>query len=213
MEIEWYGHSFFRIKSKGVRVAIDPFSEKIGLKPPKVEADILLISHNHYDHNNKDAVSGDYFLIESEGEYEVKGVFVFGIESFHDQSLGKERGKNIIYKIEFEGWKICHLGDFGQKELTLEQKERIGEVEILMIPVGGIYTISAQEAVRIIQELEPKIVIPMHYFLPQLNIPLDPVEKFLKAMGIKSAKTLDSLKLKKEEKLPGTTEVFVLKPK
>ncbi len=212
MEIIWHGHSFFEIQSKKIKIAIDPFSEKIGLLPPKVKADILLISHNHYDHNNKKTISGDYFLIEGPGEYEVKGIFIEGIESFHDEKGGKERGKNTIYKIEIEGFKICHFGDFGQKELTNGQKEKLENLDVLMIPVGGIFTISAQEAMKIVRELEPKIVIPMHYFLLGLKIKLDPPEKFLKLMGVKSLKPLEKLKLKKGEKLSEETKVILLKP-
>ena len=211
MEIIWHGHSFFEIQSKKTKIVIDPFSEKIGLLPPKVKADILLISHNHYDHNNKKTISGDYFLIEGPGEYEVKGIFIEGIESFHDEKGGKERGKNTIYKIEIEGFKICHFGDFGQKELTEEQKEKLEDLDILMVPVGGIYTISAKEAVKIVQELEPKIVIPMHYFLPKLKIKLDKVDKFLNLMGIKKIKPIEKLKLKKGERLPQETKVLLLK--
>jgi L-ascorbate metabolism protein UlaG (beta-lactamase superfamily) len=212
MEIIWHGHSFFEIQSKKIKIAIDPFDEKIGLLPPKIKADILLISHNHYDHNNKKIISGDYFLIEGPGEYEIKGIFIEGVESFHDEKGGKERGKNTIYKIETEGFKICHLGDFGQKELTNGQKEKLENLDILMIPVGGIFTISAKEAIKIVQELEPKIVIPMHYLLPKLKIKLDPPEKFLKLMGIKALKPLEKLKLKKGEKLSEETKVILLKP-
>jgi len=125
MEIIWHGHSFFEIKSREnknqLKIAIDPFSEEIGLKVPKVEADILLISHDHYDHNNKDAISGNYFLVDSPGEYEVKGVFVKAIKSFHDKVEGKERGENLIFLIETEDLRVCHMGDFGQKELEEKQ--------------------------------------------------------------------------------------------
>jgi L-ascorbate metabolism protein UlaG (beta-lactamase superfamily) len=151
-------------------------------------------------------------LIEGPGEYEVKGVFIEGISSFHDNKEGKERGKNTIYRIEIEGFKICHFGDFGQKELTEEQKEKLEDLDILMIPVGGVFTISAKEAIKIIQELEPKIVIPMHYSLPKLKIRLEPVENFLRLMGIKSLEPTEKLKLKKGEKLSTETRVILLKP-
>jgi len=211
MEIIWHGHSFFQILTKRVKIAIDPFDPKIGLKLKKVKADILLISHSHYDHNFKKAILGDYFLIEGPGEYEVKGIFIEGIDSFHDDKGGKERGKNTIYKLEIEGFKICHFGDFGQKELTEEQKEKLEDLDILMLPVGGIYTISAKEAVKIVRELEPKIVIPMHYFLPKLKIKLDKVDKFLNLMGIKKIKPIEKLKLKKGERLSQETKVLILK--
>jgi len=217
MEIIWHGHSFFEIKSREnknqLKIAIDPFSEEIGLKVPKVEADILLISHNHYDHNNKDAISGNYFLVDSPGEYEVKGVFVKAIKSFHDKVEGKERGENLIFLIETEDLRVCHLGDFGQKELNEKQIEEIGGVDILMIPIGGVYTISAKEAIKILEQLEPKITIPMHYSLPKLKIKLDSVDKFLKTLGIKSLTPEKKLLIKKADLSPEEAKIVLLEPR
>ena len=217
MEIIWHGHSFFEIKSKEnknqVKIAIDPFSDEIGLKVPKVEADILLISHDHYDHNNKSAISGNYFLIDQPGEYEVRGVFVKAIRSFHDKAAGKERGENLIFTIETEDLRVCHMGDFGQKELEEKQIEEIGGVDVLMIPVGGIYTISAKEAIKILEELEPKITIPMHYSLPKLKIKLDSVDKFLKSLGIKSLEPIKKLSIKKEDLSPEEAKIVLLEPR
>lgn len=217
MQIFWKGHSCFQIltnpdKKNQVKIVIDPFSEEIGLKPPKLEADILLISHSHYDHNNKKIVSGNPFLIEGPGEYEVKGVWIEGIFSWHDQNEGRERGENTIYLIEAENLRICHLGDFGQKKLTDEQMEKIGEVDILMIPVGGVYTISAKEAIDILAQIEPKITIPMHYLLPKLKIKIEGVEKFLKSLGIKKLEPLPKLSVKKKELSPEEAKIILLKP-
>jgi L-ascorbate metabolism protein UlaG (beta-lactamase superfamily) len=214
MEIIWHGHSFFEIKSKEnknqIRIVIDPFSKEVGLRVKKVEADILLISHGHYDHNNKSAVSGNYFLVDSAGEYEVKGVFVKAINSFHDNVEGKERGENLIFVIESENLRVCHLGDLGQKELSEKQIEEIGRVDVLLIPVGGIYTISAKEAVKILEQLEPKIAVPMHYNLPKLKIKLDSPEKFLKLLGIKSLSPEKKLSIKKEDLLQRETKIILL---
>ena len=154
MQIIWHGQSCFQIissrgKNNHVNIVIDPFSEDIGLKVPKLEADIVLITHNHHDHNNVKAVGGNPFLVSGPGEYEIKEVFIQGIPAFHDSSLGKERGTNTIYTIEAEELKLCHLGDLVQKELTPEQIDKIGQVDILMIPTGGVYTISAKEYDRI----------------------------------------------------------------
>lgn len=217
MQIFWQGHSCFQIlanisKGNQVKIVIDPFSEEIGLKLPKMEADILLISHSHSDHNNKKAILGNPFLIEGPGEYEAKGVFIEGIHSWHDQKEGKERGENTIYKIEAEEIKICHLGDLGQKKLTDEQLERMGDVDILMIPVGGIYTISAKEAISIMAQIEPKITIPMHYSIPKLKIKLEDVEKFLKPLGIKKLEPLTKLSIKKRDLLPEEAKIILLKP-
>lgn len=217
MNISWYGQSFFEIETsiekEKRRIVIDPFSENLGLKVPKVEADILLISHDHFDHNNKEAVRGNYFLIEKAGEYEVKGVFVKAIPSFHDNSRGKERGENLIFLIEAEDLRVCHLGDIGQKELENGQIEEIGEVDVLMVPVGGKYTISFKEAIKIMSQLEPKITIPMHYNLPKLKVKLDPVDKFLKALGIKSLKPEKKLSIKKEGLSAEEVKIILLEPK
>lgn len=217
MNIIWHGQSFFEIiaslgRNSRVKIVIDPFDESLGLEVPKLEADILLISHDHYDHNNKKAISGNYFLIEGPGEYEVKGIFIQGISSFHDQSQGKERGGNTIYTMEAEDLKICHLGDFGQKELTDEQLKEIGEIDILMIPVGGTYTISAKEALKIMTQIEPKITIPMHYALPKLKVKLDPIDKFLKVFGIKSLEPVKKLSIKKKDLSAEEAKIIILKP-
>lgn len=216
MEIVWKGHSFFLIsiqknKEEETKIAIDPFDESLGLPLKEEEADILLISHDHFDHNNKKIIKGDPFIIKAPGEYEFKDIYIEGIEGFHDNKKGKERGKVTIFTIEGEEIKICHLSDLGQKELTDEQLERIGEIDILMIPVGGTFTISSKEAVNIISQIEPKIVIPMHYFLPKMKIKLEKLENFLKEIGLKEAEKLKVLKIKKKN-LPSETKVIILKP-
>ncbi len=217
MQIVWKGHSCFQItvgqnKNGQVNIVTDPYDETIGLKLPKLEADILLVSHEHHDHNNIKAVSGNPFLISGPGEYEVKEVFIQGIPSFHDQTEGKERGINTIYTIEAEDIRVCHLGDFGQKELTSEQVEKIGSVDILMIPVGGVYTISAKEAIKVMSQLEPGIIIPMHYSFPKLKLKLEGVDKLLKAMGIKSLEAINKLSIKKKDISLEEAKVVVLKP-
>ena len=217
MQIIWYGQSFFQIltqKSKDnvVKIVIDPFDEKIGLKPPSLEADILLITHNHSDHNNAKAIKGSPFLISGPGEYEKGGVCIQGIPAFHDNAVGKERGETTIYTLESEGIKICHLGDLGQKELTDEQLEKIGDVDILMIPVGGVYTISAKEATKTISQIEPKIVIPMHYQIPKLKVKLEGLDKFLKVMGVKSPEILKKFSIGQKNLPTEGMKIIVLKP-
>ena len=216
MTIQWYGQSCFQIitsrnRGEETSIILDPFSEEIGLKLPKLEADLLLITHQHHDHNNIKAVTGNYFLIEEPGEYDVKNVTVQGIASYHDNSQGKERGENIIYSIGVEDLKICHLGDLGQKELTAEQLEKIGEVDILMIPIGGTYTISDREAAKIMSQLEPKITIPMHFALPKLKVKLDTLDKFLKNFGIKNLMPEKKLSVKKKDLSAEEAKIVVLK--
>ena len=218
MNIIWHGHSCFEItttrnKKERVSIIIDPFSKEVGLRVPKLQGDIVLVTHQHYDHNNIKAVSGDPFIIEEPGEYEIKDVFIQGIFSWHDSKEGKERGPNTIYTIDTpEEIKICHLGDFGQKELKEEQLEKIGEVDILMIPVGGVYTISAKEAIKIMAQLEPKITIPMHYQLPKLKVKLNSVDQFLKALGIKKLPPIKKLSIKKTDLSPEEAKVILLSP-
>jgi len=215
MKIEWYGQSLFGLttkfqKDEKIRLVIDPFDKKLGLKVPRLKADILLISHDHYDHSNVKAVSGDFVLIDGPGEYEVKGVRVKGIPAFHDDSMGKERGKITIFTIEMEEIKLCFLSDLGQKELTQQQLEEIGEVNILMLPVGGEYTIGAKEASGIVNQIEPQIVIPMHYKIPKLKVKLEEVDKFLKVMGMKTPERLSVLSIKKKNLLENGAKIIVL---
>lgn len=217
MNIIWHGQSLFEIitipkKNSQIKIIIDPFSEEIGLKLPNLEADILMVSHQHSDHNNVKSVSGNPFLISGPGEYEVKDIFIQGIFSWHDIKEGKEKGINTIYTIESEEMKICHLGDFGQKELTSEQLEKIGNIDILMIPVGGTYTIDSKEAIKIMSQIEPKIIIPMHYSLPKLKIKLEDLEKFLKTLGVKKIEPLSKLVIKKKDILEEESKIVVLKP-
>lgn len=217
MQIFWIGQSCFKINlaqnnKETVRIIIDPFSEETGLKLPSLEANILLVSHNHCDHNAIAKVKGNPFLIQEMGEYEVKDVFVQGISSFHDDVQGAERGKNIIFTITAQGLNICHLGDLGQKELTDDQLEKIGPVDILMLPIGGIYTIDGKQAQGIIAQIEPKIAIPMHYSLPKLKIKLETLDGFLKAIGQKKIEAQKKLKIQKKDLLIEKTEIRILEP-
>lgn len=218
MKISWAGQSCFKIvitKKRGetITLVIDPFEEKLGIKPPSGSADILLVTHNHYDHNNIKSIKGDYFLIDGPGEYEIKRVYIVGVPSYHDDSEGKERGENTIYTIEAEGIKLCHLGDLGQKQLTDLQVEKIGNIDILMVPVGGNYTISAHDAQNIISQIEPKIIIPMHYKIPGIiKVKLDGLEKFFKVMGQNSIEPQSKFSVKKESLPKEKTEIVLLKP-
>jgi L-ascorbate metabolism protein UlaG (beta-lactamase superfamily) len=218
MQISWLGHACFQITTQNgknglVKIVIDPFDKKIGLRMPKIEAGILLISHNHYDHNNKNAIKGDYFLIDGPGEYEVKGVYIEGISAFHDEKEGQERGVVTIFRIESEGIKVCHFSDFGQKNLTTEQEEKIGEVDVLMIPVGGVYTIGPKTAWQIVQQIEPKIVIPMHYKLPGLNIEIKGVKEFLKEAGQEGVQPEKKLTIKRKDLEGKGMNVVLLEPR
>ncbi len=219
MNITWYGQSCFRVILQGQKKAkqatslvIDPFDENTGLKLPKLDAEILLITHEHKDHNNQKIATKDTFVINSPGEYELRDIFIQGISSFHDKEKGKERGLNTIYTVETEEIKLCHLGDFGQEELTDEQLRDIGEVDVLMIPVGGVYTIDAKEATKVISQIEPRIVIPMHYKIPGLKVKLDELGLFLKAIGDKGAKTEEKINIQKKNLPVGEMNIIPLNP-
>ena len=195
--INWFGQSCFRIEVKEGSLLIDPFSKEIGLKPPKIKDDIVLVSHDHDDHNNVEDLPSESFLINNPGEYEKKGIAIRGISSYHDKSEGKERGLNTIYIVKAEDMTICHLGDLGQEKLDEKQVEEIGDVDILLVPVGGNYTINSKEAVGVISQIEPKIIIPMHYKIKDLNVDIEGPEKFVKELGLTPEK-VDKYKIAKK---------------
>ena len=215
MIINWYGHSCFKITNQGGHLIIitDPFDKKIGLNPPRCSADIVTVSHQHDDHNNTKAITGmeesKPFIVDSPGEYEIKGVSIIGCRSFHDK---EKKEQNVIYLMEVDKIRICHLGDFGQEKLEDKQVEKIGNVDVLMIPVGGNYTIGAKEAVKIVSQIDPRIVIPIHYKLPGLKIELADVKEFLKEMGLNGVPPVDKLTIKKKDLLGKEMEVVVMKP-
>ncbi len=212
MVITWYGQSCFKIQSGDTVLITDPFDKAVGLTPPRGQVNVVTISHGHYDHNNIESLaSANPFIVEGPGEYEVKGINILGVQSFHDSKEGKERGNNTVYIIEMEGIKICHLGDIGQLKLTNEQLEAIDGIDILMVPVGGIYTVNGEEAPDIINQIEPKIVIPMHYKIAGLAIKLDGVEEFLKEMGVAKKEAVEKLTIKKKELPEEDTEVVVMR--
>ena len=187
MIITWQGHSCFKIQDKmgtdGVTLVTDPFNKEVGLKVPNFEADIVTVSHDHADHNNTSALRGTPFIIDCAGEYDYKGILVEGIDSFHDDKKGAERGSNIIYRIEVDDISVAHLGDLGSV-LDNAQLEKLVGTDVLLIPVGGKYTLDAKAAVEVISQIEPRIVIPMHYKTEGLKIDLDPIEKFIKEIGL-----------------------------
>src|SRR3989344_5611214 len=184
MTLSWLGHSCFRLEGKEVSLLIDPFSKDIGLRSPRIKDQIILVTHNHYDHANTEGAEAGSMIINGPGEYEVKGVYIQGVPSFHDNVGGAERGSNTIYWIKLENVVVCHLGDLGQEQLDEKQLDLLDNVDILLVPVGDKYTIGAKEAVKIIGQIEPKIIIPMHYKVPDLKIDLEPVDKFLKEVGL-----------------------------
>jgi L-ascorbate metabolism protein UlaG (beta-lactamase superfamily) len=207
MEIIHLGHSSFKIIGKNITVVTDPFDPaKVGIPFPKTETDVVTVSHQHFDHNYLSALKGEYICFDSPGEYEIKTAELRGIPGCHDEKDGAERGENTIFTYEIDGINICHLGDQG-KALSSDQLDKVDGVDILLIPVGGKSTIDVKAASKIVSEIEPKIVIPMHYKVGNMN-DLDPVENFVKEMGIDPKKS-DRLKIQKKD-LPETLELHIL---
>ena len=210
MEITWYGHACFRIRDRGRSVVTDPYPPELGRQLPRLTTSIVTVSHDHPDHSHAKGLRGSPYVISGPGEYEVGGVFVFGIPTFHDDRKGKEHGKNTAYLIEFNDMKVCHLGDLGHV-LAQEQVEQFDDVDILLVPVGGRATLAGGKAAEVVGILEPSIVIPMHYRVSGLNAKVETASRFLREMGVEDPETLDMLKISKSQ-LPAQTRVVLLKP-
>ncbi len=208
MDINWLGHSCFRIKGRQAVIVTDPYPPDLGYSLGKPTADIITVSHQHPSHSYIQGVGGEPKLVTGPGEYEISSVLIIGIPTFHDAEGGEKKGKNTVYLMEIDGMTICHLGDLGHV-LTVEQVEEIDDVDVLLLPVGGVSTINASMAAEVIRQIEPKIVIPMHYKTPVLNRELGPVEKFLKEMGIEQINSQPKLSLTPSS-LPTSTQVFLL---
>lgn len=216
MEITYIGHSCFKIKGKNASLVIDPYNPKsTGYKMPKQSADTVLLSHHHDDHNFIESVIDYKLLIETPGEYEFSDIFVYGIKTFHDDKKGEERGLNTIYQIEIDDFTLLHLGDLGH-ELSQDTLEQITDTDVLFIPVGGVYTINAQVATKVISSIEPSIIIPMHYQTKDLKLPseLDELDKFLEEMGVQKSNVKEEPKLRLNYKtdLPEEGAIYILDP-
>lgn len=169
MDITFLGHASFRLKGKTTSLVTDPYDpDKVGLKFPKVNADIVTISHDHDDHNQAGLVKDVRKVVGGPGEYEIQGISIMGFASFHDDKKGQLRGKNTIFVIEMDGLRLAHLGDLGHK-LNEKTVEEMGDIDLLMIPIGGVYTINASEAAEVVRAIEPNITIPMHYQMDGLK--------------------------------------------
>lgn len=208
MEITWYGQSCFRLRDRLATVITDPYDKGIGYTLPRVRADIVTVSHDHPDHNYVKGVKGQPKIIVAPGEYEIRGVFITGIPTFHDRKKGASRGRNTVFLFDFEGLTVCHLGDLGHVP-TQSQVEALSDIDVLLIPVGSVSTINAAQAAEVVSLLEPRLVIPMHYKTKALEVKLDSVSKFLKEMGLSKLATQESLKVTKSS-LPDETQVMLL---
>ena len=211
MKVKWLGHSAFVITSDtGIRIITDPYAteEILSYGDIKESADIVTISHEHHDHNNAAAVRGNPAVVRKTTE--VKGINFRGIPTYHDEAAGKERGNNTIFCFEVDGVKVCHLGDLGHM-LNERQAAELGEIDILLTPVGGFYTIDAATASQICDQLKPRVIIPMHYKNKKCTSPISGVDEFLQ--GKKNVSRLDTSEVEfKSGKLPADTQIIVLQP-
>ncbi len=222
MRLRWFGQSAFLLSGDAGSVMIDPFDGPLARERGTqwdypdiegVEPDLLLITHEHFDHSNQDAIGGDPQVIRSTaGSFETPLGGVLAIASEHDPSAGTERGPNAIFSFELDGMRVCHLGDLGQSALRDEQVAAIGRPDVLMVPVGGNFTIDAEAAAEVVRVLDPAIVVPMHYSSPSVGLPLAPVDDFLALMEGHELRRENAAELELERPGEGTTVVVPAAP-
>jgi L-ascorbate metabolism protein UlaG (beta-lactamase superfamily) len=212
LDIDWYGQSCFRLREGNITVITDPYDKSIGYTLPKLRADIVTISHDAPGHAQAAAIKGDPKVLTRPGEYEVKGVFITGIQTWRGAGAGGEaKEENTVFVFEFGDITVCHLGDLS-RVLTQAQVESMPNVDILLVPVGGGAALDADKAAEVISQLEPGVVVPMHYQTPYVTLKLDPLSKFLKEMGVAEQPAQDMLRVTKAQ-LPQETQVVVLECK
>jgi L-ascorbate metabolism protein UlaG (beta-lactamase superfamily) len=207
MEITWYGHSCFRLSERGkASIATDPFDESIGYPVPKLKADIVTISHDAPGHSNAASVKNFQRIIDRPGEYEIGGVFITGVAMPNIEKVPPKQ--NIAYLLDFDGLTVVHLGDLDHipQQSMIEQ---LGSVNVALVPVGGGGALNATQAVELINMLEPNIVIPMHYKTPENRLTLDPLDRFLKEMGVSRIQQEETFKVVAGS-LPEQTQIVVL---
>jgi len=213
MKIKYLGHATFIITSdRGIKIITDPYETGGEFSYGEIQesADIVLVSHDHFDHSNVSAVGGNPKLVRGAVTTEIKGIEFKGIATYHDDAGGRLRGKNAIFCFEVDGIKVCHLGDLGH-QLSAQQVVELGKVDILLIPVGGFYTIDAKAASQVCDKLTPKVIIPMHYKTDKCGLPIASVDEFLR--GKKDVSRLDASEAEfKQAELPASTQIIVLKP-
>jgi L-ascorbate metabolism protein UlaG (beta-lactamase superfamily) len=210
LDVTWLGHGCFRLRGRGAAVVTDPYPPSIGLKLSRLDANLVTVSHEHDNHNYTQIVR-DAYEIRGPGEYEVAGVSVIGIPSFHDAEKGAKHGRNTIYLIEIDDVRVCHLGDLGGV-LDDAEAELISAPDVLLVPVGGRTVINAAQAAQIVRQLEPRYVIPMHYAIPGLKLELDPLDRFLKEMAVAAAEPQPKLSVQASSG-EYETKTVVLEPK
>ncbi|WIG57873.1 MAG: hypothetical protein OJF49_000618 [Ktedonobacterales bacterium] len=211
MELSWLGHSCFRLRGKEATLITDPPAPSTGYSLGRISADIVTISHHHPGHDYAKGVGGDPKVVDGPGEYEIEQVLITGVWNYHDNEHGKQHGRNTSYLITMDDVRICHLGDLGDL-LDDHAQETLNGADVLLIPVGGGNALDAGKAVEVIAQIEPRIIVPMHYATPAYKpteAALDPVEKFCREMGIEVAEPLPKAVITKAT-LPAEPQVIVL---
>jgi L-ascorbate metabolism protein UlaG (beta-lactamase superfamily) len=213
MKIKWLGHaSFMIISDTGTKIITDPYftGENLSYGEIRESADVVTISHDHSDHNNVAAVRGNPKVVSETVTTDVKGIKLKGIPCYHDDAQGKQRGKNILFCFEIDGIRVCHLGDLGHP-LSDKEVAELGKVDILLIPVGGFYTLDARVAGQVCDRLKPKVILPMHFKNDRCAYPIAGVDEFLRGKKGVSQLNASEVEFKKGE-LPASTQIIVLKP-
>ncbi len=211
MDIDWFGHSCFRLREGGVTIITDPYEKSTGYNMPRVRADIVTVSHESPGHSAASAVKGDFKLLNKPGEYEVRGIFISGVQTWLEAIKGQPKEENVIFVFEFGDITVGHLGDLS-KVLTQAQVEALPSIDVLLVPVGGHSALDADKAAEVISLLEPSIVVPMHYRTPISTAELDPLGKFLKEMGVAEQAPQETLRFSRSD-LPEETQVVLLEYK
>ncbi len=217
MKVKWYGHASFLITSddNGTSVITDPYEPGaydggIAYRPIEDSADIVTVSHDHADHNYVKGIKGNPEIVKGPGTHVAKGISFLGHATFHDPSGGKERGENTMFVFTLDGIRICHAGDLGHP-LTAADASALGPIDVLLLPIGGVFTIDPKEATEVMNLLKPKILIPMHFKTPRCGFPIASVEEFLEGKSsIERQRGAETTFTK--DRLPAATHILVLEP-
>jgi L-ascorbate metabolism protein UlaG (beta-lactamase superfamily) len=212
LDVTWLGHGCFRLRGRGAAVVTDPYPPAIGLRLGRMDAEVVTVSHDHENHSFTQVVRDGAYEIHGPGEYEIAGVSVIGVPTYHDTEKGAKHGRNTVYLIEIDEVRICHLGDLGHK-LEDTSAEAVATPDVLLVPVGGLSAMNAAQAAEVVRQLEPRYVVPMHYAIPGVKVKLEPVDRFLKEMGVTASEPQPKLSVQKSSVSEYETKVVVLEAK
>jgi L-ascorbate metabolism protein UlaG (beta-lactamase superfamily) len=212
MRIIWHGHACFEMQGEKVTVVTDPHDGKsLGIHPPSCRPDLVLVTHDHFDHNCVRVLKGQFTTVKEPGQREIKGVKVKGIEVAHDEVEGGKRGKVVMYRFELNGWSFLHCGDLGH-ELSPEQLSLVGGVDVLFIPVGGVFTIDGRKAKDVVRGISPKVAVPMHYRYGGLSLSIHPLDSFLEGLPEEKVHRVgNSIEFSRGD-IPEGTEYWIFSP-